>query len=70
MELDEVRANLRDDLLCDQHPRGGRLDIGDELALKVGLGLVLEYCLLDSADELGLVLVRQIFRLYHGKCLL
>ena len=48
----EVRSDLCDDLLGDQHPCGSRLDVRDELALKVGLGLILEDCLLDSADKL------------------
>jgi hypothetical protein len=52
VELGEVGADLLDELLGVQHAHRGRLDMHQELALKVRLGLVLEDGPLDGEDEL------------------
>ena len=52
MELGEVRADLLDELLGVEHADGGGLDVHQELALKVRLGLVFEDGPLDGEDEL------------------
>ncbi len=52
VELGKVRADLLDELLGVEHAHGGGLNVHEELALEVRLGLVLEDGPLDGEDEL------------------